>query len=79
MRIMMSIVVIVALVLMIIDTVYTPSPAPKTCSLNKNIILPDLCSSGCDPALSCPPTKTRPYLFFFTQAASCPDFCINLP
>ena len=69
-----GIVIIVVVVLVIVDVATNPSPTPtpqETCTLVHHIILPDACV--CSVAnKSCHPTKTRPYLIFFQQAAACP-------
>jgi len=71
---LIGIVIVVVVVLVIVDVARTPPPpaAPQeTCTLVRHIVLPDACV--CSVAgKSCHPTKTRPYLIFFQQAAECP-------
>ena len=64
--------IVVVIVLIIVDATRTPPPATpqETCTLVRHIVLPDNCV--CSTAgKSCTPTKTRPYLVFWTQAAAC--------
>ena len=78
--IIIGILVMVVLVVVIIDVATNPPPAPQNrCSLDTNILLPDTCV--CSKAGGrCTWLSTRPYLIFFTQAASCTTFCdIELP
>jgi len=66
--------VVVVVVLIIIDVARSgPSvPGPTgTCVLIRRIILPDICSCTAVGGATCPPATTRPYAFFWTQAASC--------
>jgi hypothetical protein len=70
-----GIVVLVVVVLIVVDVANTPAPTNPpgggTCTLVHRIILPDTCV--CSTAGGhCSWTTTRPYLIFFTQAASCP-------
>ena len=73
---LIGVVIVVVVVLVIVDVASTPSPPStpppqETCTLVHHIILPDACV--CSVAgKSCHPTKTRPYLIFFQQAAECP-------
>jgi hypothetical protein len=74
--VLVGIVIVVVIVLIIVDVASTPSPPTtpppqETCTLVHHIVLPDACV--CSTAgKSCHPTKTRPYLIFFQQAAECP-------
>jgi len=53
-----------------------PPPESVGCVLDTEVVLPDSCAAiNCEGFSSCPPVTTRPYLFVFTQAASCPDLC----
>ena len=65
------IVIIAVVVVIIVDATRTPPATPQeTCTLVHHIVLPDNCV--CSTAgKTCTPTKTRPYLFFWTQAAAC--------
>ena len=66
--------VVVVVVLIIIDVARSgPSvPGPTgTCVLIRRIVLPDICSCTSVGGPSCPIATTRPYLFFWRQAASC--------
>lgn len=66
-----GVVVLVIAVLIIIDVVTEPGGA--NCILDANTILPDRCFvPGCEGDDFCPPATTRPYMFFWTEAASCP-------
>ncbi len=67
-----GIAVIVVVVLVVVDVASTPKPASGTCEFVKRILLPDICIASCTPArqVDCTAT-TRPYLIFFTQAATC--------
>jgi hypothetical protein len=71
---LVGIVIVVVVVLVIVDVASNPSPTPtpqETCTLVHHIILPDACVCSV-ASKSCHPTKTRPYLIFFQQAAACP-------
>ena len=70
------IVVVVVAILAGVDIARTPTPAAGTCVLVDRLILPDICASGCAGCAECPTGRTRPYLFFWTEAAACPDACI---
>jgi hypothetical protein len=60
--------------LVVIDLTRTvPTPPPGQCMLQNNLILPDRCISSCSSGIDCPTTMTRPYLWFWTEAAGCPD------
>jgi hypothetical protein len=67
--------IVAILVLIGFDLTSTPKPAKGQCVLTRRTILPDICVNSCAQAFDC--TKsTRPYGFFFTQAASCDDAVI---
>jgi len=69
---LLAIGVAIVVVLIIVDVTRKPPPATpqETCTLVRHIVLPDNCV--CSTAgKTCTPTKTRPYLFFWTQAAAC--------
>ena len=69
--------VITVVILVIIDLARTPAkPPPGQCMLQNNLILPDRCISSCPSGVDCPTTMTRPYFWFWTQAAGCPDAVI---
>jgi hypothetical protein len=55
-----------------VDIVRTPTATRGQCLLTRRTLLPDICVNSCPTAFDCTVT-TRPYLFFFTQAASCAD------
>ncbi len=57
------------------DLASTPTPAKGQCILVRRTILPDICANSCAPAFDCTKT-TRPYGWFFSQAASCDDAVI---
>ena len=64
---------IAVVTLVIIDLARSaPKPAPGQCMFQDNLILPDRCISSC-PGIDCPTTRTRSYLWFWTEAAGCPD------
>ena len=69
---LIGVAIVVVVVLIIVDVAHTPPPAPQdTCTLVRHIVLPDACV--CSTAgKSCHPTRTRPYLIFFQQAAEYP-------
>jgi len=71
-----GILVIVALV--IVDVAKTPAPTGPpgggTCTLVRRIVLPDTCVCSAAGG-TCGWLTRRPYLLFFTQAASCPSLC----
>lgn len=71
------IVILVVVALVVVDVVSAPPP-PSTglCVFQDRILLPNRCLSGCSGCAECPTTKTRPYFFFWTEAAGCPDACI---
>jgi hypothetical protein len=56
----------------VVDVVRTPTPTTGQCLLTRRMVLPDICVNTCSPPFDCTRT-TRPYLVFFTQAASCMD------
>jgi hypothetical protein len=70
--------ILVIVVLVIVDVAGTPAPtAPPgdgTCTMVRRIVLPDTCVCSAAGG-TCGWATTRPYLLFFTQAASCPSFC----
>jgi hypothetical protein len=72
--VLVVIVIAVVVMLVIVDVATTPSPprAPQdTCTLVHHIVLPDACV--CSTAgRTCHPSRTRPYLIFFQQAAAYP-------
>jgi hypothetical protein len=70
------IVTVVLAVLALVDVARAPSPSPGTCVFQDRLVLPDICVSGCPGCATCPTATTRPYLFFWTEAAGCPGFCI---
>ena len=64
--------VVVIIVIVVVDVFTEPEGAD--CILDDNIILPDRCFvAGCEGEDFCPPETTRPYLFFWEEAASCPE------
>jgi hypothetical protein len=72
----LGLVIIVVLIGLVIRDVTSTPPATKSqCILQRNILLPDRCVTGC--ALGIAETlcivATRPYAIFFTQAAACAD------
>ncbi len=56
----------------VIDVTSTPTPSKGQCVLAKRTFLPDICANSCTPTFDCTKT-TRPYGFFFKQAATCDD------
>jgi hypothetical protein len=75
---LVGIALLVFVVLVIVDVVRTPAPttAPPggTCTLVRRLGLPDTCFCSAAGG-TCIWATTRPYLIFFTQAASCPTLC----
>jgi hypothetical protein len=71
---LVGIAVVVVVVLIIVDVASTPPPTTQppggTCTLVHKIVLPDTCVCSAAGG-TCHPATTRPYLIFFTQAASC--------
>ena len=66
-----GVLILVIAVIIIIDLV--AEPTGSNCMLDTNIILPDRCFvPGCEGDDFCPPATTRPYMLFWTEAASCP-------
>ena len=71
-----AILVVVVAVVIIVDATRTTPPVPPSapappCTLVRHIVLPDVCVCPLDRS-NCTPTRTRPYLVFWTQAAACP-------
>jgi hypothetical protein len=69
-------VVLIVSALVVVDVVATPTPSTGTCIFQNRIVLPDICVSGCPKCPTCPTASTRPYFVFWTEAASCPGFCL---
>jgi hypothetical protein len=69
--VIIGVAIVVVIVLVIVDATRTAPPAPQeTCTLVHHIVLPDNCV--CSVAgKTCTATATRPYLFFWKQAAAC--------
>ena len=67
--------ILVLLALVVVDVVTAPVATSGQCLLDRRIILPDACVNSCREPFNCTLT-TRPYLVFFTQAASCLDAVI---
>ena len=61
--------------LVVIDVATTPTATKTQCLLDRRIVLPDICVNSCKEPFDCTAT-TRPYGFFFTQAATCLDAVI---
>jgi hypothetical protein len=59
----------------VVDVASTPAATTGQCLLVRRTVLPDICVNNCSQAFDCTLT-TRPYLVFFTQAASCMDAVI---
>jgi hypothetical protein len=69
------IVIVAIVVLIIVDASSKPPPAPQeTCTLVHHIVLPDNCVCSI-AGRTCGSLTTRPYLIFWTQAATCPTLC----
>ncbi|MGQ0640019.1 MAG: hypothetical protein ACT4P6_04485 [Gemmatimonadaceae bacterium] len=65
---------VVLVVLIIIDVARsgaTTTARTGTYVLIRRMVLPDICSCTAVGGASCPAATTRPYAFFWTQAASC--------
>jgi hypothetical protein len=65
----------IVVTLVIIDATTKPPPTPGTCDLKHNFLLPDKCVCSEEPRPDCGARTTRPYAFFFTQAATCNTLC----
>jgi hypothetical protein len=65
----------VVITLAVVDVATTPAATQGQCLLSRRYLLPDICVNSCSPAFDCTRT-TRPYMVFFTQAASCMDAVI---
>ena len=69
------IVILIVVTLVVIDVATAPAPARGQCLLDRRVVLPDVCLNSCNPPFDCT-RSTRPYMIFFTQAASCLDAVI---
>ena len=69
------IVIIAVAILVAVDATRTaPANPQETCTLVHHLVLPDNCV--CSVAgRTCSPFTTRPYLFFWKQAATCGTLC----
>lgn len=65
-----------AIIVALVSDLMTPAVPSGRCLLQTRFLLPDRCASSCPSGVDCPSTRTRPYMFFFTQAAACPDAVI---
>ena len=72
----LGLVIIVIVGLVIKDVASTPPATTRQCILQRNIILPDRCVTGCAGGERLCTVATRPYAIFFTQAAACADAII---
>ena len=68
-----GVVVVALVVLALVDVATTPVPTPSMCVLQRRFALPDVCVSGCPGVFQNCTSTTRPYFFFWTQAATCLD------
>ena len=67
-----AVVITVVIAIIIVFDVVT-EPAGANCLFDTNILLPDRCFvPGCQGDDFCPSATTRPYMIFWTEAASCP-------
>lgn len=71
-----GVLIVVVIVLGVDLAAAPPSPGKGTCVFQNRILLPDRCLSGCTGCPECPTAATRPYLIFWTEAVTCPDFCL---
>ena len=71
----LGILVLVVVALIAHDVAATPKPTKGQYLLVRHTVLPDACVNSCQQAFDCT-ASTRPYGFFFTQAASCEDAVI---
>jgi hypothetical protein len=69
------VVIVLIAVLVAVDVATAPAPTRGQCLLDRRIVLPDVCLNSCNPPFDCTST-TRPYGWFFTQAATCMDAVI---
>jgi len=76
-RLVLTVIVVglIITVVVVIDVSSPPKPTKGQCLLAKRILLPDVCVNSCPQFFDCTAT-TRPYGFFFTQAATCADAVI---
>ena len=68
-------VIVLIITLVVVDVATAPAPTRGQCLLDRRVVLPDVCLNSCNPPFDCTRT-TRPYGFFFTQAATCMDAVI---
>jgi len=68
-------VIFVIIGLVVFDVATAPAATRGQCLLDRRIFLPDVCVNSCSRPFDCTNT-TRPYGFFFTQAATCMDAVI---
>ena len=68
-------VLLILAALIVVDVTTTPPTRTGQYLLVRRTVLPDFCANNCSPPFDCTRT-TRPYGFFFTQAASCMDAVI---
>lgn len=70
-----GLVVLVVVTAGVVDVATTPAVSRGQCLLTRRHVLPDICVNICSQPFDCTLTR-RPYLFFFSQAASCMDAVI---
>jgi hypothetical protein len=70
-----AVLALVVATVVVVDVATTPPARTGQCLLVRRVVLPDICANNCSPPFDCTLT-TRPYGFFFTQAASCMDAVI---
>ena len=68
--------VLIIVGLVVVDLTTMPPATTSQCVFKRNFILPDQCITGCMGGEPLCTVATRPYLFFFTQAARCADAII---
>jgi len=49
----------------------------RPCRLIRAFFAPDTCAGACQPGSRCLAVRTRPYFFFWRQAADCA--CVRIP
>ena len=70
------VIIIVLIGLIIRDVSSTPPATSRQCILQRNVLLPDRCVTGCAGGERLCTVTTRPYAIFSTQAATCANAII---
>jgi hypothetical protein len=67
-----ALVLVILAVVVAVDLASGPTPQKGQCLLRRQLLLPDRCVNSCASPFDCT-VATRPYLVFWTQAATCLD------